>query len=166
MKGSFIRYTKDVFGQDFHCCNTAGVVLVNFWMWPLAKTPSPSMPSEKLWYHFLVILELLHCRPMWTGQEGYRSRSRVIVSKPSCGGKDCPDNLSETRQCFGSKVVDCELSYWSEWSRCTASCGTSGTQSSSRHRITQYRTMWRYMLIFPHKNTILPTDRLFQWRNS
>ena len=77
-----------------------------------------------------------YCTADRCGQEGYRSRSRVIVSKPPCGGKDCPDNLSETRQCFGSKVVDCELSYWSEWSRCTASCGISGTQSSSRHRIT------------------------------
>lgn len=70
------------------------------------------------------------------GERGSQSRSRMIVSQPSCGGTACPDNLFETRQCYGSKAVDCELSYWSEWSGCTTPCGVSGTQASSRHRIT------------------------------
>ena len=105
-----------------------------------------------------------HCTADRCGQEGYRSRSRMIVSKPSCGGKDCPDNLFETRQCYGSRAVDCELSYWSEWSGCTTACGTRNTVQLPPPN--NYRTMWRYMLIFPHKNTILPTYRLFQWRNS
>ena len=68
--------------------------------------------------------------------QGSQSRSRTVVSEPACGGTECPDNLIETRQCYGSKAVDCKLSYWSEWSGCTTSCGVSGTQSSARHRIT------------------------------
>ena len=76
------------------------------------------------------------CSTDQCGQQGSQSRSRMIVSKPSCGGTECPDNLFETRQCYGSKAVDCKLSYWSEWSGCTAACGVSGTQSSVRHRIT------------------------------
>ena len=68
-------------------------------------------------------------------QHGSQSRSRTEESSPSCGGAPCPD-LKETRQCYGTTPVNCQLSSWSEWSACTTSCGVSGTQSSSRHRIT------------------------------
>ena len=68
-------------------------------------------------------------------QHGSQSRSRTEESSPSCGGAPCPD-FYETRQCYGTSPVNCQLSSWSEWSACTTSCGVSGTQSSSRHRIT------------------------------
>ncbi|CAH3130574.1 unnamed protein product, partial [Pocillopora meandrina] len=77
-----------------------------------------------------------YCSTDQCGQQGSQSRSRTVVSEPSCGGTECPDNLSETRQCSGSKAVDCKLSHWSEWSGCTTVCGVLGTQSSVRHRIT------------------------------
>ena len=77
-----------------------------------------------------------YCSADQCGQQGYQSRSRMIVSQPSCGGATCPDNRYETRQCYGSTAVDCDLSYWSEWSACTTVCGVSGMQTSSRHRIT------------------------------
>ncbi len=51
------------------------------------------------------------------------------------GGAPCPD-LYETRPCYGTTPVNCQLSSWSEWSACTTPCGVLGTQSSSRHRIT------------------------------
>ena len=52
----------------------------------------------------------------------------------NCGGEQCPD-LFETRLCYGSKPVNCHLSYWSEWSACTTVCGVSGKQTIYRHRI-------------------------------
>ena len=74
------------------------------------------------------------CSASQCGQRGSQSRSRQQESSASCGGAQCPD-LHETRQCYGSKRVDCQLSSWSEWSACTDSCGVSGTQHSARHRI-------------------------------
>ena len=75
------------------------------------------------------------CSANSCGQLGQERRSRTISSQPSCGGTACP-SLDETRQCYSSTPVNCQLSSWSEWSPCTASsCGTLGTQSSSRHRI-------------------------------
>ena len=38
VKGSSIRYTKYVFGQDFYCWNTAGVVLFNLWLRMINET--------------------------------------------------------------------------------------------------------------------------------
>ena len=52
----------------------------------------------------------------------------------NCGGEQCPD-LFETRLRYGSKPVNCHLSYWSEWSACTTVCGVSGKQTIYRHRI-------------------------------
>ena len=74
------------------------------------------------------------CSAWKCGQQGSQSRSRWVKSSSSCGGAQCPD-LYETRSCYASRAVDCELSSWSEWSACTTRCGVSGTQHSSRHRI-------------------------------
>ena len=74
------------------------------------------------------------CSASECGQKGSQSRSRQEESSASCGGAQCSD-LQETRQCYGSKRVDCQLSSWSEWSSCTTPCGVSGTQRSARHRI-------------------------------
>ena len=38
VKGSSIRYTKDVFGQDFNCCNTVSLVLFNLWLRMINET--------------------------------------------------------------------------------------------------------------------------------
>ena len=75
------------------------------------------------------------CNATQCGQRGSQSRSRTIETSPSCGGTQCPD-LNETRTCYGTTLVNCQLSSWSEWSACTSSCGISGSQRSSRHRIT------------------------------
>ena len=74
------------------------------------------------------------CSSDQCGQQGSQRRSRSVESSPNCGGKQCPD-LFETRLCYGSKPVNCHLSYWSEWSACTTVCGVSGKQTIYRHRI-------------------------------
>ncbi|XP_020629431.1 thrombospondin type-1 domain-containing protein 7B-like [Orbicella faveolata] len=74
------------------------------------------------------------CSAAQCGQQGSQSKSRTEKSSSACGGAECPD-LHETRQCYASKRVDCQLSSWSEWSACTVPCGVSGTQHSARHRI-------------------------------
>ena len=74
------------------------------------------------------------CSASRCGRQGSQSRSRSRESSPSCGGAQCPD-LYETRSCYASTPVDCELSSWSEWSACTTPCGVSGTQHSARHRL-------------------------------
>ena len=74
------------------------------------------------------------CSASKCGQQGSQSRSRQEESSASCGGAECSD-LRETRQCYASQRVDCQLSSWSEWSACTVPCGVSGTQHSARHRL-------------------------------
>ncbi|XP_068755738.1 spondin-1-like isoform X1 [Montipora capricornis] len=74
------------------------------------------------------------CSTDTCGQQGLQRRSRTVTSSASCGGAACP-TLDETRQCYGSKQVDCQVSSWSQWSACTITCGVSGIQSSARHRI-------------------------------
>ena len=74
------------------------------------------------------------CSTDTCGQQGLQRRSRTVASSASCGGAACP-TLDETRQCYGSKQVDCQVSSWSQWSACPITCGVSGIQSSTRHRI-------------------------------
>ena len=70
------------------------------------------------------------------GSWAVQSRSRMIITRPTCGGREFPDNFYQTRRCYGGNPVDCELSQWTHWSSCTTPCGASGIQCSSRHRIT------------------------------
>ena len=66
-------------------------------------------------------------------QQGSQRRTRWRVSEPSCGGSECP-TLEETRQCYGTRSVNCQLSSWSAWSACSV-CGVSGIQASTRHKV-------------------------------
>ena len=75
------------------------------------------------------------CSTSRCGQRGSQRRSRSVATSSACGGRQCLD-LKQTRTCYGTTPVSCQLSSWSAWSACTSPCGISGTQSSSRHRIT------------------------------
>ena len=78
------------------------------------------------------------CSAEQCGQEGSQQRTRWRVSEPSCGGSECP-NLQETRQCYGTRSVNCQLSSWSAWSACSTLCGASGIQTTTRHRVITER---------------------------
>lgn len=69
---------------------------------------------------------------------GQKVRARTAMVEAAHGGKPCPA-LTESQQCTGAVQlkcpVDCKLSPWHPWSRCTRTCGT-GLQTATRD-ITQ-----------------------------
>eukprot|EP00929_Paragymnodinium_shiwhaense_P017134 TRINITY_DN1260_c0_g2_i1.p1 TRINITY_DN1260_c0_g2~~TRINITY_DN1260_c0_g2_i1.p1 ORF type:complete len:1993 (+),score=486.90 TRINITY_DN1260_c0_g2_i1:90-6068(+) len=68
---------------------------------------------------------------------GQQERSRTVEVNPRSGGKVCPFSLQETQGCnlaTCGQAVDCETSDWSQWTRCSSTCGTGQHQ---RTRIFQ-----------------------------
>merc|ERR1740115_709782 len=66
-------------------------------------------------------------------QEIYR---KVVVAPPDECGLRCPD-LSRTKKCNQKKCpVDCVMSEWSGWSKCTADC-EGGVKSKTRSILTK-----------------------------
>jgi len=66
-------------------------------------------------------------------QEIYR---KVVVAPPDECGLRCPD-LSRTKKCNQKKCpVDCVMSEWSGWSKCTADC-EGGVRSKTRSILTK-----------------------------
>jgi hypothetical protein len=67
---------------------------------------------------------------------GIQTQTRIVLQPASGGGAVCP-SLSRTQSCYAEVVCsfDCQLSDWSPWSTCSASCG-GGTQTASRTIVT------------------------------
>jgi hypothetical protein len=62
---------------------------------------------------------------------GTQTRTRSVTVPPEHGGAAC-GSLEETQNCNTQACpVDCATSDWTEWSACSASCGT-GTQTRTR----------------------------------
>jgi hypothetical protein len=62
---------------------------------------------------------------------GDQSRKRTVTTKVAYGGKKCPE-LAQTQDCnTDACAVDCAVSFWSEWDKCSVTCGT-GTTSHKR----------------------------------
>jgi hypothetical protein len=53
-----------------------------------------------------------------------QTRSRKILIQASCGGGNCPTELTQTRQCPTTPCDrNCEVSDWQPWADCNAGCG-------------------------------------------
>merc|ERR1719478_62711 len=64
--------------------------------------------------------------------QGTRSRSRSVRVEAKHGGQACEDALEASEQCKDRECpVHCELSDWTGWSACSATCG-DGTKTRSR----------------------------------
>jgi len=60
------------------------------------------------------------CSATRCGVQGFQRRTRSITRSPGCGGAACPNNMQETKSCYGTDAVDCVYSSWSQWSTCLA----------------------------------------------
>ncbi|CAK0851503.1 unnamed protein product [Prorocentrum cordatum] len=59
---------------------------------------------------------------------GVRQRTRSVLQEPKNGGEAC-DAVEETQPCgTGACAAACELAEWTEWSACSAACGTGYQQ--------------------------------------
>ena len=137
----------------------------------------------------------VHCQFDWkdwtpctkTCGFGTQKRQMHIVRQPLYGGEACPPETTSSRVCgtamcpnpysqaptpmpaephTGPECVDCTLSDWGAWSKCTDECG-GGVKSRSRHS--------RYMFTYGGKacasttekkdcnNQSCPTHCTFKW---
>ena len=69
------------------------------------------------------------------GHFSSQQRTRYVRTHASCGGS-CPFSTNETRSCYGTAVVDCAYSSWSQWSTCAA-LHCEQHQSSRRYIIVR-----------------------------
>jgi len=62
---------------------------------------------------------------------GVQNRFRTIIVQPQAEGAECP-HLNETRKCNNEPCpINCKVSNWSEWSRCSKNCN-GGTNIRGR----------------------------------
>lgn len=78
---------------------------------------------------------------------GFRVKTRRILKYPMNGGKPCPRKLIRHERCEGScspqqdlnpswgptQTDPCHYSFWSNWSPCSATCGSYSVQQRTRY---------------------------------
>merc|ERR1719158_2728191 len=67
---------------------------------------------------------------------GWQTLTREVIVKPNAKGVQCPA-LSTQRKCNQQKCpVDCQMSMWSPWSKCTKDC-EGGVRGRTRSILTK-----------------------------
>lgn len=83
-----------------------------------------------------------------------QSRSREIVVLGRNGGRPCSQPLVEVKSCGEQECtepIDCVMSPWSRWSKCSAECG-GGWQSSTRYVETFQRNEGKMCPVDLHRS--------------
>ena len=66
-----------------------------------------------------------------------QQRGRTIQTSSSCGGTACiQSQLQNTKTCKQYVNVDCRMSAWSAWAKCSSGCGV-GTSQRTRSVLQQ-----------------------------
>lgn len=68
------------------------------------------------------------------GDGGHRNRVRDFITNATCGGQLCVGDSLVHQNCTAPCCPsDCEVSQWSPWTSCSATCGPHGQRHRSRH---------------------------------
>ncbi|XP_071950823.1 spondin-1-like [Antedon mediterranea] len=66
------------------------------------------------------------------GSGGTQTRTRCVETSEYCGGTTCSEPSEQQRSCSRYSPVNCAWGDWQEWTACSVTCGSGGTQTRTR----------------------------------
>ena len=82
---------------------------------------------------------------------GTQTRTRYIEKHAKNGGKECPKELKESRQCLIKKCIDCKVGEW----ECKPCSTYSGIKKCERKVLVQPYVSCKTILFFAHNSCFL-----------